>query len=68
MRLGVSVPVKKISRLEIQEKYPGLENLPGCPARVCPVIARFLAGGQLRLLRGPEAEARGVFPWEPTHW
>ena len=25
-------------------------------------------GGPLRVPWGPQAEAGGVFPWEPTHW
>ena len=41
-----SCPGRKKSRVRIYKKIIGYGKLPGCPDRVCLVIARFLAGGQ----------------------
>ena len=44
--LEIRAQVSKNAGLEFEKKLIGYGKLPGCPGRVCPVIARFLAGGQ----------------------
>ena len=34
------------NKIDFERKLVGYGTLPGCPGRVCSVIARFLAGGQ----------------------
>ena len=51
-RLEIRAWVGKNPGLEFEKKLPGYGILPGCPGRICLVIARFLAGGQLRKARG----------------
>ena len=46
-QLEIRARVSKSSRLELKNKLAGYGILPGFPVRVCPVIARFLAGGIL---------------------
>ena len=45
-----SCPGRKNPGLEFEKKMIGYGILPGCPGRVCPVIAQFLAGGQSQYL------------------
>ena len=47
-----SCPGRKNPGLEFDKKLIGYGILPGCPGRVCPVIARFLAGGQDNVVLG----------------
>ena len=41
-----SCPGKQKFLVRIENKLIGYGKLAGCPRRVCPVIAWFLAGGQ----------------------
>ena len=47
-RIEIRARVGKNPGLEFETKIDRLYGiLPGCPCRVCPVIVRFLAGGQV---------------------
>ena len=49
-RLEIRARVEKNLGLGFEKKMIGYGKLPGCLGRVCPVIARFLAGGQMMMM------------------